>query len=111
MSVAAREGNDVIVKIQSENEKDKLSLTSVYEMTEGSFKAAISQHAYGSMLNFAAKENLIYQAALYMYKWFSYYQEKNGQGALKDFANYLLDLVYLMRIRIEMFILYNDIGN
>lgn len=100
LSVAAREGNDIIVKIQSKNEKDKNSLTSVYNMTEDSFNAAINQRANGSMLKFTAKENLIFQASLYMFKWFSYYQEKNGQAALKDFANYLLDLVYLLPIEL-----------
>ena len=100
LSVAAREGNDVIVKIQSKNEKDKDCLTKVYEMAEDSFKAEIRQRANGSMLKFAAKDNLIYQAALYMYKWFSYYKAKNGLTALKDFANYLLDMVYLLPIEL-----------
>ena len=100
LSVAAREGDDVIVKIQSKNDKDKNCITQVYEMTEDSFKEAVNLHANGSMLKFEAKENLIYQAALYMYKWFSYYQEKNGQTVLKDFANYMLDLVYLLPIEL-----------
>lgn len=100
LSVAAREGNDVIVKIQSKNDKDRICLTEVYDMSEDSFREAINLRANGAMLKFGSKENLIYQAALYMFKWFSYYQEKNGKTVLKDFANYLLDNVYLLPIEL-----------
>lgn len=101
LSVEAREGGDVNLKIQSGFDRDKLSLEVVFSYNSAAFMNECNKRlgADGTLI-FAKDDSLIIQAALNFYNWFSYYERTAGVNRLKDFANYLLDSIFLLPIEL-----------
>lgn len=101
LSVKAREGGGTNIKIQSRNNEDKADLDAVFSYNNTLFETSISQKLLSDgTLYFNEFERPIIQAALNFYNWFSYFNNKSNSLNLKDFANYLLDNVYLLPIEL-----------
>lgn len=101
LSVKAREGGGTNIKIQSRNNDDKTDLDTVFSYNSQLLEANIEKRLQGDgTLTFSESEGAIIQATLNFYNWFSYFSNKPNSLNLKDFANYLLDNVYLLPIEL-----------
>lgn len=101
LSVKAREGGGANIKIQSRNNEDKADLDAVFSYDSISLKTNVAKRLQGDgTLTFNESEGAIIQATLNFYNWFSYFSNKPNSLNLKDFANYLLDNVYLLPIEL-----------
>lgn len=99
LSVDAREGDGVEVKVQPFTAQDKRIMHAILEMQLTDFQNIAAR----STLKATDKESKIFNAASYLFEWFSFYAKNSGAEKLKEFANYLLDNVYLLPIE-----LYDD---
>lgn len=101
LSVEAREGGEVNLKIQNGFDKDRVSLESVFSYDNETLNNEYQKRlGYDGVLNFSKDDSLITQAALNFYNWFSYFERTSGISQLKDFANYLLDSIFLLPIEL-----------
>lgn len=96
LSVDAREGNTAVVKVQPFMTQDREIMNAILKMSLKDFEIPENSN----LLSGFNKANEIIVNLFYFYEWFNYYSEKSGMVALKDFANYLLDNVYLLPIEL-----------
>lgn len=99
LSVDAREGDGVEVKVQPFTAQDKLIMHTILEMQLPDFQNIVGC----STLKDSDKDSKIFKAVTYLFEWLSYYAKNAGADRLKEFANYFLDNVYLLPIE-----LYDD---
>lgn len=99
LSVDAREGDGVEVKVQPFTAQDKLIMHTILEMQLPDFQNTVGC----STLKDSDKDSKIFKSVTYLFEWLSYYAKNAGADKLKEFANYLLDNVYLLPIE-----LYDD---
>lgn len=99
LSVDAREGDGAVVKVRPFMNQDKEVLNIIFRMSLQDFTAPDQS----SLLMGKNLDQNIFNALFNFYEWFSYLSQNSGSDRLKDFANYLLDNVYLLPIE-----LYDD---
>lgn len=101
LGVEAREGGKIDLKIQSRNSKDYKELQRIFAFDDTKFMNERSLRvSTDDVLNFQKSDSLILQAALLFYDWCSYYERTKGFERLKEFANYLLDNIFLLPIEL-----------
>lgn len=99
LSMDAREGNEKILKIKSFDNDDRIQMEDIYKMTKSDFISECCKYPINDdRLEFSTEIGKLYQSAIYFFSWFLYYEEKQGIESLKDFANFLLDCVFLLPI-------------
>lgn len=96
LSVDAREGDTAVVKVQPFMSQDREIMSAILKMTRNDFETPEKS----PLLDTLNRANEIIVTLFYFYEWFKYYSEKSGIESLKDFANYLLDNVYLLPIEL-----------
>lgn len=101
LGVPAREGSNVEIKIQSRNSKDFEELKRIFNFSADDFmKERVLRVLTNDELNFRKTDSLLFQTALMFYDWLSFYERTQGFIKLKEFANYLLDSIFLLPIEL-----------